>query len=327
MVNFAMEIKPKTLFIMETKNLRLKTSQRHNGSRKGGVNNTQTILTAAGAMAVGGVAGVVSADALHGALHTQGQQAATDSAGSQNGTATAQNQHTPPPQTENTQPQTAGHQQQSQTENAQPQTAEHPQQPVTPTQNGEQPTPEQVAGGLVSQVDRNDIDAPDVVAVDGFDKIFAEDGSEINVAFVHTPDGGQFIFADADGDGVYDGIFDSDGNFVSQVEGYITHSDLEDVMNDSGGFLAINSLDGNINPDIEGEDVIGIEADGEPVSDDDLLAQLLGQHGSGEGEDTIVEQVNPDVPTDGDDDLAYLDPDDDSTDIDDGADIAVDPLL
>jgi len=51
------------------------------------------------------------------------------------------------------------------------------------------------------------------------------------------------LLADSDGDGVFEGVYDSTGNFVTLAEGNLSQSDLETMIDQTGGYLAINGTD------------------------------------------------------------------------------------
>ena len=143
------------------------------------------------------------------------------------------------------------------------------------------------------------------------------------VAAVHTPDGSQFLLADVDGDGYFTDVFDMAGNYVGEAEGNLMASDLEAMVDPTGGYLAhtseepqgddpTNDIINTPNPTSStGEDVaensitVPASADDE-VNDEELLAQLLAD----EGEDERL--IDVEEGEDEDDDV-----DDDEVDSDD----------
>ena len=91
-----------------------------------------------------------------------------------------------------------------------------------------------------TEVDPNDVDVADMVSVDNVDTMYFDDGSEMPVAAVHTSDGGQYLMIDVDNDMTFDVITDLEGNPLVAVDGNLTMSDIEDMMDESGGALAYN---------------------------------------------------------------------------------------
>ena len=152
----------------------------------------------------------------------------------------------------------------------------------TMTQNNNQPSnpeeeidPELVAQTIAQEVDENDIDADNVFTPDGYDYAYMPDGTRQLVIVGHTPDGEQYVLADPDGDGVYNGIFDINGNFVAEIDGF-SISDLMDMIDTTGGYIAnIDEPwgDGTTTPEtiITSEEEI---AEIEEVNEEELLAQL-----------------------------------------------------
>ena len=226
---------------METKKFRISKTEKV----KGGRNNTHTVLSAAGITAFGGASAVAGYAAAMGV----------------NGDAT---EIVPPaverdPQNQEAQPKPEHEPQNSQTEPVQGQNADEYQPTDGSTNGGQSSTinqsvdsisetgdqepdldPYEVAQALVNEIDSEDIDVQNVLAVDGFDTMYGQDGSEIAIATVHASDGTQFLLADRDGDGVYSDVFDLSGNYVGEAEGNLTASDLADMFDDTGGYLAVN---------------------------------------------------------------------------------------
>lgn len=88
------------------------------------------------------------------------------------------------------------------------------------------------------EVDPNDVDMADIIQVDDVDTLYFEDGSEMQVASIHTPDGGEYMMVDVDNDMTFDVITDLDGTPIAQVDSNLTYSDVEDMMDETGGELA-----------------------------------------------------------------------------------------
>lgn len=101
--------------------------------------------------------------------------------------------------------------------------------------------PNQIAQEITAtEVDPNDVDVADMISVDNVDTMYFEDGSEMPVAAVHTSDGGQYLMIDVDNDMTFDVITDLEGNPLTAVDGNLTMSDIEDMMDETGGELAYN---------------------------------------------------------------------------------------
>ena len=90
------------------------------------------------------------------------------------------------------------------------------------------------------EVDPNDVDVADMISVDSVGTAYTEDGHEMGAAAVHTSDGGQYLMIDVDNDMTFDVITDLEGNPVVAVDGNLTMSDIEDMMDDTGGELAFD---------------------------------------------------------------------------------------
>lgn len=137
-----------------------------------------------------------------------------------------------------------------------------------------------------TEVDPNDVDVADMVSVDNVDTMYFEDGSEMPVAAVHTSDGGQYLMIDVDNDMTFDVITDLEGNPLVAVDGNLTMSDIEDMMDESGGALAYNpdrdemELANGENPedgivDTEGGDLAMADRTGDvEEEEEDLMDEL-----------------------------------------------------
>lgn len=309
---------------METEKFKKQTNK-----ARGGKNNTQTILTAGGAMAVGGIVGAVAGNVAH-------------------------HEDMPDPKPQPNQPENTNASETSENLDNPSQkdthvgfdtldTSDTPENPATPNSlNRPQPekpdslTPDEIAQAIISnnEIDINDIDVPNVIAVESFTTMFDENGNELSAAMVRTPDGTPYILADLDGDGIYEGVLNTDGYLVAQAEANLTHSDLEALINDGGGYLAINELDNTSTIDDPTGDIIIIDdkpssnfAQSEDVNDDgtnvdDMIAQLLegDPDDKYEEDEVIIDDDNEeDDIEEGDDDSEDYG-DDDA--IDDDGDIA-----
>lgn len=118
--------------------------------------------------------------------------------------------------------------------------------------------PKDVAQSIAQEVDVNDIDSDNIFTPEGYDYAYLPDGTQQPVIIGHTSDGVQYVLADLDGDGMYGDIFDMNGNYVAEANG-LSVSDIVDMVDDSGGFLAATN---------ETEEIDNAELD------EALLAQL-----------------------------------------------------
>lgn len=136
--------------------------------------------------------------------------------------------------------------------------------------------PRDVAESIAQEVDDNDIDADNIITLDGFDYAYMPDGTQQLIAIGHTPDGIQYALVDLDGDGMYGDVFDLEGNYVAEVPG-LSISDLADMVDDTGGYLAgVPEPWGDESAtEIDGKDNLYAEA--EEVDEDDLDEELLAQ--------------------------------------------------
>ncbi len=98
--------------------------------------------------------------------------------------------------------------------------------------------PNDVAVEIADEVDPNDNDVQTIFAVDDIDTIHTEDGTEMIAALIHTPDGEQHYMIDTDNDMTFDVITDLDGQNPQQLGLPFTVSDAQDMLDNSGGYLA-----------------------------------------------------------------------------------------
>ncbi len=281
---------------------------------KGGKDNTRVVLTAAGAVVVGAGAGVGASTLLN-----DDEKPEAEAQEQQN--QEQQNQEQSNHETENTQQQTAQPAQQTtQQPHPQPTNATEPipiatdtpttggGQTSTPATGGGQTTSSTTSGGNSTEdvnaealavaeqilstddVDPNDIDATVNIAFNETGTVYGENGEEIPVAAVTTPDGGEYMLADIDGDRVYDAVYDMEGNPVSGVQAGLNTSDAQLALGDNNEYIPISEND----PELQ-----------DNGSDDDIMALNDGNHGS----QGIMEEVEEDVDdlfetTSGNDNLA-----------------------
>lgn len=262
---------------------------------KGGRNNTRTILTAAGVIAFGATAGGVGYAA--GAAHVNpvvDDEDKADTKPEENTEEQAENQSNQ--QAESTAPQQTSQQVQAGDNITEPQPTDTAQTQSTDTAQSQQTNngvhesvddvdPDLVAQQIIEEqnIDPYDIDSPTIISVDELATLYKEDGSEMLVAAVHTPDGAQYLLADIDGDGYFTDVFDMAGNYVGEAEGHLMASDLEIMVDESGEYIAQNTeepqgddplVDIINTPEDIAENSVVVPVD-EEVSDEELLAQLL----------------------------------------------------
>lgn len=333
------------------------------GKAKAGSNNTRVTLTAAG-LAAAAAAGAGAAHIFSGngnevepekptedvtdekvkpTEDNKENETAQESAQENSGTTATSSSAA---QDNNSQPQpTTGNGANSgtSTQSASPtqsQNPSHPQEPDHPT-GGD--TPQEVAEQIAhaEEIDKDDIDAPSVVEIDGFTTAYDQAGNEMQAVMAHTPDGVPLMLVDVDGDGVFEGVFDTNGNFVAQADANLTHSDMEAMMDQTGGFLALNEHDKTSATEDPTNDIIDTETgthpemamnerpteeqspegytgeqpgqpdvaqQEEPSADeiDNLLAELLGPDTDGESkgvsEEVLVDEFDNSDSVDGSDD-------------------------
>lgn len=141
---------------------------------------------------------------------------------------------------------------------------------------GEEIDPNDVAQAIAEEVDPNDIDSDNILTPDGYDYAYLDDGRQLFCIIAHDPDGNQYILTDIDGDGVFGDIFDINGNLVAQLDEGLSTSDILDMMDDSGEYLAA------INEPWEETDPVPVTeeaseddlVEAEEVDEEDILAQL-----------------------------------------------------
>ena len=335
---------------MDTKKFKTGPSGTGNSTAKGGRNNTKIILTAAGSVASGMAAGAAASQIFSGTspepqkedIAQKEEMGKEEVAGqSVNETTQATDGKTQPTGEDISQPQpTTGN--------------SHPTEPSSgnthPSSDGE--TPQEVAEAIVGkeEIDKNDIDAPSILEMKEFTTVYNADGTEVQAVVGITPDGTQYLLADADGDGVYEGVYDMAGNFVVNAEANLTHSDIEIMMDQSGGYLALTETDRTNETEDPTEDILDTEtgdhleiAQNEPGTQheeqtgeqqvaqdelssdefDNLLAELLGTDSEPkEVDDEVLVETEEQLDEEDDDD--FEDSEDFEDDIDSDEDISTD---
>lgn len=347
---------------MDTKKFKTGTPDTGNATAKGGRNNTKIILTATGSVAAGMAVGAAASQIFSGTSPetnptsepqkediAQNEEMGKEEVAEQsvNEPTQATDGKTQPTGEDISQPQ-------STTGNNQPTGNSHPTEPFSgnthPSSDGE--TPQEVAEAIAGaqEIDKNDIDAPSVLEMKEFTTVYNADGTEVQAVVGITPDGTQYLLADADGDGVYEGVYDMAGNFVVNAEANLTHSDIEIMMDQSGGYLALTEMDRTNETEDPTEDILDTEtgdhleiaqnetetqheeqtgeqqvAQDELSSDefDNLLAELLGTDSEPkEVDDEVLVETEEQLDEEDDDD--FEDSEDLEDDIDSDEDISTD---
>ncbi len=190
-------------------------------------------------------------------------------------------------------------------------TGEHATQEIQgETLNIDEVDPDLIAQEITAvEIDPNDVDMVDIIQIDAIDTLYTPDGSEMPVAAVHTPDGGQYLMVDVDNDSTFDVITDLEGNPIVQVDGNLTFSDVEDMMDETGGALAYN-------PDRDNQELAN---GGNP--EDGILDTLMGIFDDDDDSEELVAEnrasgdIEEDEPEDESEDLALSDEADDGDSI------------
>jgi len=333
---------------MDTKKFKTGTSGTEKSTAKGGKNNTKIILTAAGSVAAGMAVGAAASQIFSGTSpepNPTSEPQKEDIA--QNG---EMDKEEVAGQSVNETTQTTDGKTQPTGENvSQPQPSTGNSHPTEPSPENNHPssdgdTPQEVAEAIAGaqEIDTNDIDAPSILEMKEFTTVYTADGTEIEAVVGVTPDGTQYLLADTDGDGIYEGVYDMVGNFVVNAEANLTHSDIEIMMDQSGSYLAFNERDRVDVTEDPTEDILDTETGEhldlaqnesetqreEPTGDqvvsqdepnpddfDNLLAELLGADSeSKEVDDEVL--VESDDSLEEDDDDEYEDSEDFDNDID-----------
>lgn len=263
---------------METKKFKINTSECKNGGKK---LTKSSILSKAGFTVAGGMAGAAFAAAhsrtpkpeedptgIEEIIAEETQQAATNEQTQENEQGHEHNMTEPQP-IDNHQPQNGDGQS---------------------SENAEDVDPNLVAQAIAQEVDPEDIDSDNVFTPVGYDYAYLPDGTRQLVIIGQTPDGEHYALADIDGDGVYGDIFDTDGNFVAEVDG-LTLTDIAEMVDLPEEVLAQVRDPWSDDPTVDspalqpGEEL----ADTEEVSEDDLLAQLTEE--VGEEETSVLDRI------------------------------------
>lgn len=307
--------------------------------KKGGVNNTRTILTSAGIVTLG-AAGAAYMAGYHSGKDNTEEDKQTAQANDPNqadahvGDQSTTNQSVNDdhsgisPKDSHAAHQDQGTQATSTTETQQS-ANNTSSKPVPADTKPDEVNPDEEALRIIQEnkVDQGDIEYPTIVAnVEEFKVMYTADGREITVAEIMTPDGEHYLLADTDGDGFYTDVYDMNGDLVGEAEGNLVYSDLENLHDQSNGYLAYNPNDPepigddptkdildtenpNLNSDVaenQGQEndpyAVQPENPAEDLTEEELLALLLAdvQETSGTGvvEINTPAQPDPDEPID-----------------------------
>lgn len=125
-------------------------------------------------------------------------------------------------------------------------------------------------------IDPDDIDGMVNIEFQETDVLYTENGDEIPVAAVTTPDGGEYLLADVNGDRIYDVVYDMDGNLVSGVEAGLNTNDAQLALDENGGYIPISEDDPELRDDGIEEDIIALGDDGENGDEENnTLAEVV----------------------------------------------------
>lgn len=249
---------------------------------KGGKDKTRVVLTTAGAMAVGAGTGLAGATILrdHGDQEETTDEPATDeqatvaasSDSAATGTAAASNATSHHALTGGSS--TVATSAPTETENTTP-----------PAASGDVEA-EAVAQQILGKddLDPDDLDPLVDINFEQTDVFYTENGDEIPVAEVSTPDGSTYLLADVNGDRVYDLAFDMDGNIVGGVQAGLNTNDAQLALNDEGYI-----------PITEGDSLLqdsGLEEDIIPLDDTSIAAGMEEIEYLDDSTDTALEAID-----------------------------------
>ena len=295
----------------------MNTKKIDNGSTpKGGKDNTRVVLTAAGAVAVGTGAVLGASSLIDGEEEIPVDDKEKEEQEEENQNQEQENQ--------NQEANNAAQQQQAQQ-------AQHQQTQQTQSNNSTGPTPiatDNPNGGQTTNtggqttntgggnneddvnaealavaehiLETDDIDPDDIddlvdITFQDTDVLYTEGGDEIPVAAVTTPDGGEYLLADVDGDRVYDMVYDMDGNLVAGVEAGLNTNDAQLALDENGGYIPISDDDPVLQDDGLDEDIIALGDDNgsssvmEEIEDDEDIDDLFED----EPDEEVAETFEP----------------------------------
>ncbi len=243
---------------METKKFKINKESENGGKKK--ITKSST-FSKAGFTFAGGIAGAAFTAAANGMSPNSEEQVATETVTEQPEVQQPEPSQPDPIQPEPTQP-----------------------DPVTPDPNGPTPDPEdpdyvdpnEVAETLTQEIDTEDIDDDLVFTPDNYGEAYMPDGTRQFAVFGHLPDGSQVALLDIDGDGIFGDFFDAEGNLIGQIDEGLSVSDILDMADETGGYLAgLNEPweDEGVSEGVSGE-LAMIDDVEEEVDEDDIFDQL-----------------------------------------------------
>ncbi len=169
-------------------------------------------------------------------------------------------------------------------------------------------TPDEVAQRIAgsTEVDAGDNVTASVMQIGSPSTMMDENGNVVNVFSVQFNDpnlaGQQFVLADTDGDGVFDGLFTADGqpfslSFVNANGGEtsfeailanakLEYGDLEEMSHSNGSYMARTEHDQDDTNDDPSEDIINT---GSSESDNSLAMKEQGQPVGENGMETEID--------------------------------------
>ena len=259
---------------------------------KGGKDNTRVVLTTAGAVAVGTAAGVAGSTILRDNENPQDAEEEKENHAEEQ----AQNEQ----QNGEQQSELAQAKQENQT-TSQPANASGTQTAGNGNntagngnQGGGHANPDYTNGGDVEaealavaerlvqsdEIDAHDLDDLANVNFEESDILYMENGNEVPVAAVTTPDGGQYLLADVNGDRIYDVVYDTEGNLVAGVQAGLNTNDAQLAMDENGGYIPITDDDPVFNDEDAELDILALDdtdhgVDGVMEEIDDVIDDLF----------------------------------------------------
>lgn len=111
--------------------------------------------------------------------------------------------------------------------------------------------------------DEEDIDKPDTLHFLEFSQVHNQNGNNFDGVICMDDNGNRLLLVDADSDGVFETLCDTEGKPAEHISYVLTHSDIESIIDNSGGFLAINGNDTAQN-EVPVQDIIDTETGTHP---------------------------------------------------------------
>ena len=298
---------------METKKFKINATELGKGGKK---LTKLSILSTAGFTIAGGVFGAAAATAMNQHNSKPEEPQKTEEGTSDENQAQIVEPQPSTPQQEQvsddniTEPQPTDNNQSHSSNGGDPQSPE------------EDIDPYDVAQAIAEEIDPNDIDSENILTPIGYEYAYLEDGRQVFCVIANDPEGNQYVLTDIDGDGMFGDIFDMSGNLVAQIDEGLSVSDLLDMMDDSGEYLAaiVEPWEDNPQTTYE-EEVVEAEEIDDSELEDDILAQLTEETEEEVGGDLAVidrgededDEDEEDEEDDGDDEDDDDDDDDDDS--------------